>query len=231
MATLDDSAPAVLLALASHYGRPAPGLTAGAGDFEALVGALLSRVAEPRKVEATLAALDRDGLLKPEALAGREADPVLDVLKANGIGRTASVLGPIMRLASWLVDGHDGSTEALDGVSTDQIREEWLALNGIGPASADALLLYGLGRAAYPVDRASFRIAARHGWVDPWSEYDEGRAVFERMAPDDPAGLDRLSSWLTRVGRDFCKPGKPRCERCPLRPFLPEGGPRDAEEG
>ena len=59
----------------------------------------------------------------------------------------------------------------------------WLALNGVGPATADALLLFALRRPVYPLDRATYRILVRHGWLDPSADYDEARAVVERPAP------------------------------------------------
>ena len=140
-------------------------------------------------------------------------------------------LGPLRRVARWVVDHHAGSAEALrdEDLATDQLREELLGLNGVGPATADALLLFALRRPVYPVDRATYRILIRHDWLDPTADYDEARAVVERQGPDDPSGLARLSDWLERVGREFCRAGVARCERCPLRPFLPEGGPSEPE--
>jgi len=230
MPTLDESAPGVLTDLAAHYGRPSVAVPTGPPRFEAIVAALLARSVDPRKAAAGSEALRAAGLLTPDALAGADPRQVADVLKAGGSPLVPRALGPILRVARWLAERHGGSAEALADGSTAQIREELLGLNGIGPPSADAVLLTGLGRSAYPVDRASYRIAARHGWLDPWAEYDEARAVLERLAPEDPANLARLSAWLERVGRDFCKPGGPRCEKCPLRSYLPDGGPVEGVE-
>ncbi len=102
-------------------------------------------------------------------------------------------------------------------------------LKGLGPATVDSILSRGLGRATYPVDRATYRILVRHGWLDPTADYDEARSVAESLAPDDSAMLTRLSAAFERVGRDFCKPTVAKCERCPLRSLLPEGGPREAD--
>jgi len=136
------------------------------------------------------------------------------------------LVATLQRLARWAAGRLDGSSEA----SATVLREELLGLNGIGPPTADAILLEGLGKPVYPVDRASYRVAARHGWIDPSADYDEARAVLERLAPGDPDTLLALAGWSERLGRDFCRAGVPRCERCPLRPFLPEGGPRSPDE-
>ena len=229
MPTLDESAPGVLAALAAHYGRPPADLPTGTARFEPIVAALLARSVDARKAATATEALRDAGLLEPGALAEADPQTVAGILKAAGVPSTPKALGPLVRMARWIAERHQGAVDSLTDVATAQLREDLLGLNGIGPPSADAVLLFGLGRAAYPVDRASYRVAARHGWLDPWAEYDEARAVLEHLAPDDPAGLARLSAWLERVGRDFCKAGAPKCDRCPLRPFLPEGGPRSVE--
>jgi len=142
---------------------------------------------------------------------------------------SARAIAPIRRLARLLVDRHGSSAQSLrkGSTPTEPLREELVGLNGIGPSTADAILLFALRRRAYPVDRATYRVLVRHGWLDPSADYDEARAVVEGQGPDDPTGLARLSSWMERIGRDYCRVGAPKCEHCPLRPVLPEGGPRE----
>ena len=95
---------------------------------------------------------------------------------------------------------------------------------GIGVATTDRILLRAFRRPVYPVDRASFRIWARHGWIEPDADYEDARGALESVLPDDPGGLDRLSRRLLALGKDFCRSARPHGERCPLRPLLPEGG-------
>jgi endonuclease-3 related protein len=226
MPTLDESFPALLAALAERYGRPAP--AAGSGDvFEAVVAAWLTRAIESRRVVPALEGLRDAGLLEPDALG--EADPleVADAFRARGVSAPAKVVGPLQRLAGWVAGR--GSAEAIDAVPTERLREGLRGLNGIGPASADAILLFGLRRSTFPVDRASYRVLIRHGWLDPSADYDDARAAWERPAGDAPAALARLSAALEQVGREFCRAGVAKCERCPLRPFLPPGGPLEPD--
>ena len=230
MPTLDESFLEVVATLAGRYGRPAP-VAEGLDLFEALVAVALARSVPPKKLAAALDGLREAGLVESRTLA--EADPadLSEALRAAKVSLPARSLGPLRRLARWLVERHKGSAEALrdEDVATDRLREELLALNGVGPATADALLLFALRRPVYPVDRASYRILVRHDWLDPTATYDEARAVIERPAAGDPDVLARLSVWLERVGRDCCRAGVARCDRCPLQPFLPEGGPREPE--
>ncbi|MFO0908688.1 MAG: hypothetical protein U0794_10065 [Isosphaeraceae bacterium] len=67
----------------------------------------------------------------------------------------------------------------------------------------------------------------RHGWLDTTADYDEARDAFQRLAPDDARALAELAAWLDRLGRDFCRLTVAKCDACPLRPMLPEGGPID----
>ncbi|MBV8313832.1 MAG: hypothetical protein JOZ53_02745 [Planctomycetaceae bacterium] len=230
MPTLDESFLEVVATLAGRYGRPAP-VAEGLDLFEALVAVALARSVPPKKLAAALDCLREAGLVESRTLA--EADPadLSEALRAAKVSLPARSLGPLRRLARWLVERHKGSAEALrdEDVATDRLREELLALNGVGPATADALLLFALRRPVYPVDRASYRILVRHDWLDPTATYDEARAVLERPAAGDPDVLARLSVWLERVGRDYCRAGVARCEHCPLQPFLPEDGPREPE--
>jgi endonuclease-3 related protein len=230
MPALDESSHAIRDALADYYGRPEPP-TAGLDPFEALIASALDRALDRKKRDAALAALRDEGLLEPQALA--EADPaeVEDALRSSGLVIARTALAPLRRLARWLVDLHHGSADDMAGpdgeVPVDRLREELLTLNGVGPATADAILLFALRRPAYPLDRASYRVLVRHAWIDPDTGYEEARDVVERLGGGDPETLARFSAWFERLGREFCRAGAPRCDRCPLRPFLPESGPVD----
>jgi endonuclease III related protein len=224
MPSLDHSFDAMVAALDAHYGTAAP-RTAAAGldPFPALVAVLLERATDPRKAARALDVLADAGLLDPSALAGADAAEVDDALKSAGLVIAPRALAPIRRLAAWLAGRRPGAS--LDESATESLREELSRINGIGPATADALLLLALRRPVYPLDRASYRILVRHGWADTATDYEAARAAVERPRAGDPDALARLSEQLARVGRDFCRPRAPKCDRCPLRPFLPDGGP------
>jgi endonuclease III related protein len=222
---LGDSRLALFEALAERYGSlPSPGGGPKAGPFAAVVAVALGLMTDPRTASAALESLRDAGLLEPDALATVNPLELDDLFKQTRVRLASKALRPLQKIARWFSEG-DFDTEGLEKLSTEAIRESWRGLNGIGPATADALLLFGLGRATYPVDRASYRIMARHGWLDPSSDYDEARSALEAIAPDDPDALAQLSLAFEKLGRDACKPGTPRCERCPLQPFLPESGP------
>jgi endonuclease-3 related protein len=228
MPSLDESFPAIVNALTKRYGRAGPPAS-WLEPFDAIVATVLARSLDAKKRETAVAALRDEGLLEPQTLA--EADPaeVADALSSAGLSVSKSALVPLRRLARWLVELHHGSADELVGLDSpapiESLREELLSVNGIGPATADAVLLFALRRHVYPLDRPTYRILARHGWIDPDLGYDEARDVVERVAPDDPALLVNLGDWFQQIGREFCRAGKPKCEHCPLIDYLPDGGP------
>lgn len=227
MPTFDDSYPEIERALLARYGRPAATVDASLDSFEAAVAVMLERTLDAKKVPKGISALSDAGLLEPQALA--EADPIelVDLLKSAGVSATVRVVAPIRRLAAWLAGRQErGVLDPLrdESISTAELREELCALSGIGQATADAVLLWAGRRAVYPVDRATYRILVRHGWLDSSAEYDEARSLMERADRAQPDALSQLSAWFEQLGRDHCKASVAKCARCPLQPFLPEGG-------
>jgi endonuclease-3 related protein len=190
------------------------------------VAVILERAVAAKKAAQGIKGLADAGLLEPEAMAESDPAELLDLLKSFGVSVPARVIGPIRRLAAWLVSRQERSPDPLrdESVSTDELREELSGLSGIGQATADAILLLAGRRAVYPLDRPTYRILIRHGWLDPTAEYEEARSVMERPGYDDPETLTRLSGWFEQVGRDYCKASVAKCARCPLQPFLPAGG-------
>ncbi len=218
MPNLTDSIPVILSVLdASEI--PAGDDARREGSFEAVVAAYLAQWGEPRAVAQAIDALRDAGWLEPEALADADEAAVADAWREAGSRGLLKVIPALQRLARW------ASRSLRTTASTESLRDGLRALKGIGAASADSILLRGLGRAAYPVDRATYRVLVRHGWLEPTATYDEARSLVEAALPDDPRSLRRLSAALEHVGRLWCRASVARCERCPLRTLLPEGGP------
>jgi len=223
-----ESIPAILEALADREppGSSKPASIAEVGTFAGLVAAFLARAGDARAVAAAIGSLRETGRLDPASLAEADPDEVADDWRGAGARSLTKTIRPLQRLARWAVDRFDPDDGRVAGpASTEALRDGLRSLNGVGPATADAILLAGLGRPAYSVDRASYRILVRHGWLDAGADYDEARSIIEGALPDDPGVFALVSSGFERLGREACRAGAPRCERCPLRPLLPDGGP------
>ncbi len=224
MGSLKDEFSEIRRVLISHYGRSgvASADATPHDHFDRLVSVFLARSVPAAKLDRLVDALRDAGLLDELALA--EADVAELEQVAADFGKIRSqVFATLGRLARWVVDR--GGAEALADLPTESLREELRELNGVGPATAEAILLHALDRPAYPIDRPTYRIFVRHGWLDISAGFDEAREAVEGLAPDAPDVLADLAHALDRVGAQYCKPATPRCERCPLRPWLPENGP------
>jgi endonuclease-3 related protein len=225
MPRLDDSFPPLRLALHERYGRP--GAVPQAQPFLAAAAAVLAGDAVPGAIDAARRALHDGGLCDAPALAAADPATVEDALRDGPLRLNRKAAAALVRLARWLAGQHGGDDASLADRAAETLREELSAINGIGRATADRLLLYALHRPVYPLDRATYRVFARHGWIEPSAEYDEARTAVERSLADDPDELAGFAALMERVGREFCRAAAPRCERCPLRPWLPESGPVD----
>jgi endonuclease III related protein len=241
MPTLDAAFSAVHSALVARFGLP-PALFQGLGPFEAMCAVVLERTLAPQKVTAALAGLRDAEFLAPERLACTDMVELNDAFAEKGLSVSAAALAPLLGLARWLVHHHDGQVAALFDPhrSTEWLRGELASINGIGMAGADAVLLYALKRPAYPVDRATYRVLVRHGWLDPTATYDEARDLLVDWAASkvgaEPESelvlgaevladnLMALAYGMEQVGRRYCKAAAARCDDCPLVSLLPEGG-------
>ena len=108
------------------------------------------------------------------------------------------------------------------------VAAELAAINGVGPATANSILL-AMGHSVYPLDRGTYRIlSATAGPIRPPNPTSASE-LLSRLADDNRQEIDRISTWLVQVGRQFCGPRTPKCDRCPLRCVLPENGPLEPE--
>lgn len=218
-----ESIPDIFTALGRQSASARP--PAELGSFESVAAAFLTRAADERITSQIIKALRDSGLMAPTQLA--EADPVEveDLFRTSGARSLVKLVRPLLKLARWFAATLDDDDDVVLSVPTESLRDGLRSVNGIGPATADAVLLEGFGRAAYPVDRATYRILVRHGWIDLGVEYDEVRSLIEGALGDDPATLAWLSAEFATLGRLTCRATVAKCDRCPLRSLLPESGP------
>jgi endonuclease III len=168
MPRLADAMPSILDALADSDRPARSGLKPAheVGTFAAVAAAYLSRFVDDRAVMAGIDALRESGRLEPGALADADPDEVADDWRASGARSLVKLARPLLKVARWAADQLDDEGRIGGSASTEALREGLRAIKGVGPATTDAILLEGLGRSAYPVDRASYRILVRHGWID-----------------------------------------------------------------
>lgn len=188
------------------------------GPAGSLAATFLRETLSSSAAATALAALEAAGLVDGAALAEVTPDElaaVAGVPAAAGRGWARRLI----ELARWF----EGSGD-LESRSTEGLRDELRSRRGLGPGAVDAILLDALDRPAYPVDRGTYRVLVRHGWIEPEAGYDDARATVEGIGESDPAALRAMRAGFAEIARRWCRPREARCASCPLRAWLPERG-------
>lgn len=101
-----------------------------------------------------------------------------------------------------------------------ELREMLLGVHGVGPETADSILLYAARKDVFVVDAYTKRILSRHGWTQERTDYEETRALLEKSLPRDASLYNEFHAQFVQVGKTWCRPREPRCSECPLEKFL-----------
>ena len=200
---------AVFDRLAAAYG--AQGWWPAHGPFEMMAGALLTQRTAWRNAERAIASLRRAGALSPEVLADLPA-PTLEAL-VRPAGTFRAKAARLRALARWYVDA--GGRESLERRPTPELRAALLALPGIGPETADDVLVYVFARPVFVVDTYARRILSRYGWAEGGEPYDRLSAAVACALGRDAAVLGEFHALLVEHGKRHCR-SSPRCTGCPL---------------
>lgn len=204
----------------AHYG--ALHWWPGDSPFEIAVGAILTQNTAWTNVEKAIANLKAEGLLTPRAIASCDTGRLESALRPSGYFRQKSER--VRRFSKHLLDQYGGSMKRMAKRPLGELRHELLALNGIGPETADDILLYACEKPVFVVDAYTRRILSRHGMVSGDIGYEHLRAVFESRLAPDVEHWKEYHGLIVYTGKDFCRP-IPRCEGCPLQCLLNPGGP------
>ncbi len=138
----------------------------------------------------------------------------------------ASVL---TRLAQWWMTEFGDDVSPVWRTDPDHYRQALRAIRGIGPETADRLILIAGELAVFPIDRGTLRIAVRHGWLDLPVDDEQAQATFHSALEGNAAMMQQASRVLKSIGSRYC--GRvPDCPSCPLVNFLPEGGPLHVDQ-
>ncbi len=192
--------------------------------FEVVVGAVLVQNTSWRNVERAIANLKQHGLLEPHRLALVTRPRLERLLRPAGYYRVkARRLGNFLK---FLVDEHAGSLDSLFALPLAVAREQLLSINGVGPETADSILLYAGNLPKFVVDAYTKRVLVRHGWLDASSGYGDMQQLFEQRLTVDVSLYSEFHALIVRVGNEYCR-AKPKCDACPLRHRLPRSGPCD----
>jgi endonuclease-3 related protein len=203
-------------ALLAHYGPPQ--WWPGDSPFEVMVGAILTQNTAWKNVEKAIHNLKTYDLLDPRKIHELDQDTLALAVKPAGTYNLKAAR--LKGFVAWFLERFDGDAERMKQASPDRLREELLEVKGIGPETADAILLYALGMPVFVVDAYTHRVLTRHDLAMEEATYEDMKEYFERNLPRDAKLYSDFHALIVSVGKQFCRP-KARCEECPLKSFLP----------
>jgi endonuclease-3 related protein len=196
----------------------------GESTCEIVLGAILTQNTAWTNVERALQQLRQQRLLSIAGLRNVSVEELAEWIRPAGYYRQKAQR--IRNFVQFLDQTYEGSLEALFQDDLPTARQGLLSVRGIGPETADSILLYAGRFPTFVVDAYTARVLKRHGWIEPEADYDAIKDFCESQLPRDTQLFNEFHALLVRVGKDYCRK-QPQCERCPLAETLPPTGPFD----
>ncbi|MGA2256545.1 MAG: endonuclease III domain-containing protein, partial [Thermoguttaceae bacterium] len=200
----------------------------GETHFEMMVGAILVQNTNWQNVERAIGNLREVDLLDPHSLHDVPQEELEELIRPAGYYRIKAKR--LRSLLKFLVERYDGSIQAMFRTPLSKLRKELLSIHGVGPETADSILLYAGSLPTFVVDAYTYRIFTRHGWVGVESDYHQIQEYFHDHLPADAPMFNEFHALLVYLGKHYCKKSKPLCTICPLKSMLPQGGPLGIDE-
>ena len=216
--------------------------------FEVIAGALLTQNTAWKNVERALANLRARKALSVAAIRALPITDLEQLVRPSGYFRQKAAR--LKTFVAYLDSTHRGSLQRMFAQPTSRLREELLALNGIGPETADAILLYAGNHPVFVVDAYARRIFRRHGLIGEKASYEEVRSAVESALASATVGdigspaewahapsrmsararspmaqrLNEMHGLLVNAGKLHCHKAEAHCDGCPLARYLPSDG-------
>jgi endonuclease-3 related protein len=191
--------------------------------FEVIVGAILTQNTSWGNVERAIANLRSARMLTPSSVAAARTARLAALVRPSGYFRQKAV--KLKAFVRFLENEYGGSLKRMFNTPTGELRKKLLSVHGIGPETADSILLYAGNHPVFVVDAYTYRIFARHGLTGDKPNYEDVRALFEAALPRDPRLLNEFHALLVNTGKNWCRKTNPRCAECPLGSLLPAASP------
>ena len=183
-------------------------------QWEIIVGALLTQNTAWHNVEQALAALSARRALDLEALQNMDLDELALLIRPSGYYNQKA--HRLQHIARYIAEHYEGNIASLLGRPVAPLRRELLALKGIGPETADSILLYAARYPVFVVDAYTRRICARLGLAEEQASYSALQALFVDKLPADPVLFNEYHALLVKHATVYCR-ARPQCPSCCLK--------------
>ena len=193
----------------------------GKTPFEVIIGAILTQNTSWKNVELALANLRSADVFTPAKVESVNLRRLQSLIRPAGYFRQKA--RALKAFVKFLRCEYRGSLKRMFAAPTISLRENLLNVWGIGPETADAILLYAGQHPVFVVDAYTKRIMARHGWVGEKAKYEDVRWMYERQSLGNVERFKEFHGLIVLVGKNWCRKSVALCEECPLGRYKEEG--------
>ncbi|HSA59546.1 MAG TPA: endonuclease III domain-containing protein [bacterium] len=191
----------------------------GETPFEVCVGAILTQNTAWTNVEKAIGNLKARGLLDPHRMNALPPAELAQLVRPAGYFNIKTKR--LKSFLKFLIEEYEGDLERMKLERAESLREKLLSVRGIGPETADSILLYALEKPVFVVDAYTKRIFTRHEVLSDEADYHEIQDHFARHLSTETRTFNEFHALIVNVGKNWCRPRNPDCDRCPWKPYLP----------
>ncbi len=180
-----------------------------------MIGAILTQNTSWKNVEKAITTLKDAGMLDLDTVMSLPVALLAEYIRPSGYYNIKA--GRIHNLCRCIKEYGQGTEEDFLCQPQEKLRRRLLEVKGIGPETADSIILYAAKQPVFVVDAYTFRVLSRHQYISDEAGYEELQAVFMDNLEHDTALFNEFHALMVCVGKFFCKKSKPDCEQCPLK--------------
>ena len=186
----------------------------GETPFEVMAGAILTQNTSWRNVEKAIQNLKTRKVLHVRGIHQLKRSQLASLIRSSGYFRIKA--DRLKAFVNFLFENCDGNLRKMGRERPESLRQKLLRVKGIGPETADSILLYGLQKPIFVVDAYTKRIFSRHGILSEKASYEEVQRLFMDHLPQDEKLFNEYHALLVHLGKTLCKK-TPRCDLCPIK--------------
>ncbi len=189
----------------------------GETPLEIVIGAVLTQNTNWQNVERAIKNLKKANALDIEKIAKSKPEKLANLIKPTGYFNIKAKR--LQNLMKFLYENYDADLEKFFELPIEKLREELLSISGIGPETADDIILYAANKPSFVVDTYTYRILLRHSLIDQDADYNLIKELFEDNLEPDVKLFNEYHALLVATGKHYCKRTNPLCSKCPLNKF------------
>lgn len=182
--------------------------------FEVIVGAILTQNASWSNVEKAIANLKKHKLLEPRKIYSLKQGTLAQLIRSSGYYNIKA--RRLKEFLKFFINNYGASIKKISKVKFSILRQELLSIKGIGPETADSILLYALNKPIFVVDAYTKRIFSRHKLLRDAASYAEAQDLFMAELKKDTKLFNEYHALLVALAKAYCSKSRPKCSVCPL---------------